>query len=74
MEAEKLALLRLKSHNFSETYFNKVETSGVALKIELKSKMVDLLLWQQKTSKHLTLNSTKPYLTASFSRAKEILK
>ena len=51
-----------------------METSGVILKIELKSKMVDLLPWQQKIFKSWTLNSTKSYLTASFSRGKEILK
>ena len=41
-----------KNHNFSETYFNKVETSGVVLKIELKSNMVDWLPGQKETLKH----------------------
>ena len=50
LEATKSALLLLKSHNFSETQListklSSVETSGVVLKIELKSKAVDLLPW-----------------------------
>ena len=51
LEAKKSALLWLKSHNFSETFKlistkeSSVETSGVVLKIKLKSKMVDLLPW-----------------------------
>ena len=39
LEDKESALFSLKSHNFSETL---LETSGVVLKIELKSKMVDL--------------------------------
>ena len=44
---KKISSFLLESHNFSETYFNKVEftteTSGAVLNIEFKRKMVDLL-------------------------------
>ena len=37
-------------HQFFST--NKLEIAAVVLKIQLKSKMVDFLPWQQKTFKH----------------------
>ena len=67
---QKMSSFVIKNHNFSETYFHKIKltkNSAVVLKIESKSKMVELLLWQQKTLKHCTLNSTNPCLMVSFS-------
>ena len=48
---EEKAITSLRLNLFQQTK-SLVETSGVALKVELKSKMVDLSPWQQKTFKH----------------------